>query len=362
MTRTLRNTFIYWLTQWIAWSGYVFIFGFSMWIGGKYTAGQGYVLLLTLCMGVGVSHALRQLIFRLHLTDRSLGYALPRMALAAMFLGSIAAVVQAVLHDLFFPKAEHILAGPLASLLEFIISWTILLLGWGMCYFAYHWFIRGRREEIRNLRLETANREGQLSNLRAQLNPHFMFNALNGIRALIDEDPARAKLAITQLSSILRNAMSTVKRRTVPLGEELDIVKDYLALERMRFEERLRTRFEVDPSLERVPVPPMLLQTLVENAVRHGIAKLTGGGEVVISAVLRPDSMVLSVSNTGSYEEGRIVGSGIGLNGTRRRLELIYGNDALLTISNRDGMVVTEISLPIQEREAGLRATLNQTP
>jgi LytS/YehU family sensor histidine kinase len=267
-----------------------------------------------------------------------------------------------VLHDLFFPQAAPILAGPLVSLAEFVISWTILLLGWGICYFAYHWFIRGRREEIRNLRLETANREGQLSNLRAQLNPHFMFNALNGIRALIDEDPARAKQAITQLSSILRNAMSTVKRRTVPLGEELDIVKDYLALERMRFEERLRTRFDVDPSLEREPVPPMLLQTLVENAVRHGIARLTGGGEVVISAARDANGMVLSVSNTGTYEEGRIAGSGIGLNGTRRRLELIYGNDASLAINNHDGVVVTEIRIPIQQREDGLRATLNQAP
>jgi signal transduction histidine kinase len=362
VSSTFRNGLIYWLTQVVAWTGYVFIFGFSMWIGGKYTEGQGYGLLLTLCMGVAVSHALRLMILRQRLTDRSLGYALPRMALAAVLLGTVAAVVQAVLHDILFPNAGRILAGPLASLLEFIISWTILLLGWGVCYFAYHWFMRGRREEIRNLRLETANREGQLSNLRAQLNPHFMFNALNGIRALIDEDPARAKQAITQLSAILRNAMSTVKRRTVPLGEELDIVKDYLALERMRFEERLRTRFNIDPSLEREPVPPMLLQTLVENAVRHGIARLTTGGEMVVSAARDNNGMVLTVSNTGTYEEGRTVGSGIGLAGTRRRLELIYGHDASLTINNRDGMVVMEIVIPIKQREDGPLATMEQAP
>jgi len=229
---------------------------------------------------------------------------------------------------------------------ELVISWTILLLGWGICYFAWHWFVRGRREEIRSLRLESANREGQLANLRAQLNPHFMFNALNGIRALIDEDPARAKLAITQLSSILRNAMATVKRPTVPLGEELDIVKAYLELERMRFEERLRTRFEVEAGLEREPVPPMLLQTLVENAVRHGIARLTEGGEVVVAAHRVMSGIVLSVRNSGVYTPGQVNGSGIGLAGTRKRLAMIYGEGAGLHITNRDGMVVTEVELP----------------
>ncbi|MBK7945964.1 MAG: histidine kinase [Flavobacteriales bacterium] len=99
-----------------------------------------------------------------------------------------------------------------------------------------------------------------------------MFNALNGIRALVDEDPEQPSAPSRQLSAILRNAMSTVKRRTVPLGEELDIVRSYLALEHMRYEERLRVRYELDAELDREPVPPMLLQTLVENAVKHGVA------------------------------------------------------------------------------------------
>ncbi|MBK7084133.1 MAG: histidine kinase [Flavobacteriales bacterium] len=138
------------------------------------------------------------------------------------------------------------------------MNWTALLLLWSLSYLIYHYFAKNRLEEIRNLRLRSADRDNQLNNLRSQLNPHFMFNALNGIRALIDEDPAQAKRAITQLSAILRNAMSTVKRTTVPLGEEVDIVKAYLALEAMRFEERLRVQFSIPPELEREPVPPML--------------------------------------------------------------------------------------------------------
>lgn len=342
----MRKVAFYWATQLAAWSGYVTLFGLGLWLNDKYSAGQGYALLLVFCVGIGASHLLRRSIRGRGLTERTLGYALPRMALAALGLGILAAVVQVVLHDLLFPYAAPKLRAPFAELYEHALTWTIMLLAWGVCYLGYQWFQRGRKEEIRNLRLASANRDGQLANLRAQLNPHFMFNALNGIRALIDEDPARAKMAITQLSSILRNAMSTVKRRTVPLGEELDVVKDYLALERMRFEERLLTRFEVDDSLVREPVPPMLLQTLVENAVRHGIAKLTHGGEVIIGARRTGAGIVLSVVNTGTYVPGQVAGSGIGLSGTRKRLEMLYGAQAVLSISNRDGQVVTEVLIP----------------
>ena len=341
----IRHLAMYWGTQVSAWTGFVFVLGLSLWLNGGYTTGQGYGLLLALCMGLSASHVLRGIIRKRGWKAKPIVHALPRMAVYALFISFGTAIVQASAHDVLFPTFKPIFQG--RALIESIINWSIILTVWGICYFAYHWFIRGRMEEVRNLRLEAANREGQLANLRAQLNPHFMFNALNSIRALIDEDPARAKQSITQLSSILRNAMSTVRRRTVPLGEEIDVVKDYLELERMRFEERLRTRFDVDPSLEREPVPPMLLQTLVENAVRHGIAKLTKGGEVIISVQRGMGGLVMSVRNTGTYVPGQIDGTGIGLSGTRKRLEMIYGTAAALHIDNRDGMVVTEVEIPI---------------
>ena len=140
--------------------------------------------------------------------------------------------------------------------------------------------------------------------------------------------------------------MTTVKRRTVPLGEELDIVKAYLALEAMRFEERLQVSFDIDPELTRVSVPPMLLQTLVENAVKHGIAKLTKGGEVRISVHRGLNGLVMMVANSGTYEPGVITGTGIGLRNTRKRLDLLYGTNAALRIEERNGMVVTEVELP----------------
>lgn len=340
----VRHLALYWGTQLAGWTMVIFILGLSLWLNDIYRPGQGYGLVLGLVIGLLSSHALRSVIRKRRWKSKPVVHALPRMVLYALLISIVAAVAQVVTHDVLFPSLEPFFHGRV--LVEGIINWSILLTVWGICYFAYHWFIRGRKEEVRNLRLEAANRDGQLATLRAQLNPHFMFNALNGIRALIDEDPARAKQSITQLSSILRNAMSTVKRRTVPLGEELDVVKDYLALEQMRFEERLRISYEVDESLEREPVPPMMLQTLVENAVRHGIAKLTQGGEVVIGARRSGAGLVLSVKNTGTYVPGLVSGTGIGITGTRARLEMIYGPSATMVIENRDGHVVTEVQIP----------------
>ena len=337
---------LYWVTQLGAWTFFFGLFYTISYLNDELQPGVEKVILLELVTSISVSHLFRHFILRNQWLSRDIGHVLPRMALTALLLALLASLIETSLHDLFLRDFKPLLFEPPVEHLNRAISWGLLLLIWSLGYFAYCYFMQNRREEIRNLRLETANRENQLNTLRAQLNPHFMFNALNGIRALVDEDPEQAKRAITQLSAILRNAMSTVKRRTVPLGEEIDIVKAYLALEAMRYEERLRTHFDVDPSLERTPIPPMLLQTLVENAVRHGIAHLPGGGELVVSAQRGVDNVVLTVRNSGHFTPGHTKGNGIGLRNTRRRLDLIYGPHARLDIVERDGMVITEVTLP----------------
>ncbi|MBK9177668.1 MAG: histidine kinase [Flavobacteriales bacterium] len=339
---------LYWGAQLVGWGAYFGLSVLASYLEGEYHPRMWDILLPEYLTGIGVSHALRAVILHRRWLEQGIGHVLPRVILASLIISVPALLLEGVLVGTALNDPLSMLArGPLDQVGR-LINWTLLLTGWCFLYFAYGYFVRHRREEIRNLRLETASRENQLSTLRAQLNPHFMFNALNGIRALIDEDPAQAKRAITQLSAILRNAMSTVRRRTVPLGEELDIVKSYLALEAMRYEERLRVRFEVEDGLDREPVPPMLLQTLVENAVRHGVANLPQGGELVIGAKRRAEGLVLTVSNSGHYEPGKINGTGIGLRNTRKRLDLIYGDKAALRINNRDGMVVTEVDIPAQ--------------
>jgi two-component sensor histidine kinase len=336
----------YWITQVLAWGFFALVIILWSWANDQLNDRSLFYWELWALTGLLLSHWLRAIIKRKAWLDLNIGWVIPRLVLASTLLGALAILVLGIIHDLFLKEYRPVFSGHLVDVLEPGITWSVLLFGWAIAYFAYHYFLRGRREEIRNLRLAAASREDQLANLRSQLNPHFMFNALNGIRALVDENPEQAKRAITQLSAILRNAMTTVKRRTVPLGEEIDIVKAYLALEAMRFEERLRVSFDVDPELNRAAVPPMLLQTLVENAVKHGIGTLPKGGEVRISVHRGLTGMVMMVANSGTYTPGVVNGTGIGLQNTRLRLELIYGANAHLRIEQRNDMVVTEVELP----------------
>lgn len=346
MQLRLNRRWTYWITQVLAWSVFGVVIIVWSWSTGKLTQRSIVWWALWALMGLIFSHWLRGIIRKKNWLELNIGWVIPRLVLASTLLGTLAMVLLGIIHDVFLQEYQPLFDGKLVNVLEPSITWAVLLFGWTLAYFAFHYFQRSRHEEIRNLRLEAADRENQLSNLRSQLNPHFMFNALNGIRALVDENPDQAKRSITQLSAILRSAMTTVKRRTVPLGEELDIVKAYLALEAMRFEERLQVSFDIDPDLTRASVPPMLLQTLVENAVKHGIARLTKGGEVRISVHRGLNGLVMTVANSGTYEPGIITGTGIGLRNTRKRLDLLYGTNAALRIEQRGGMVVTEVELP----------------
>lgn len=347
-----RNLVLYWATQVVAWTAYMVLLGLPQWMEGAFNLYSLQVTLAMAAIGIATSHALRTCFKEWHWLDMPLVRLLVRMLAGAVVLGAVAGLLQAAMHDAMFRAAGPILGGPGRRMAEVFLSWMLQLFIWAVVYVAYHYIVRSRLEELKALRLEAANREGQLANLRSQLNPHFMFNALNSIRALIGEDPERAKSAITLLSTILRNAMSTVKRRTVPLGEEVDMVRSYLALEAVRYEERLRVAIEVDPALERRPVPPMMLQTLVENAVRHGVARSKTGGEVRIQAWPDQDGMVLSVRNTGHFVRGPARREGIGLRNTEQRLAHIYGGKASLRIFNDGDMVACEVHLPFVEQTA----------
>ena len=196
--------------------------------------------------------------------------------------------------------------------------------------------------------MEASVREIELNNLKSQLNPHFIFNALNSIRALVDENPGKSKEAINQLANILRNSLTTGKRGLTKFEDELKIVKDYLGLESIRFEERLQTQFEIDPESRDFLVPPLMIQTLVENGIKHGIAKLTAGGVIHMKASVHNDRLTIQVRNSGHYHNGSTsMSGGLGLENTRQRLKLIYGDKASFRIlPESDTFVLTEIEIP----------------
>ena len=293
--------------------------------------------------GLLLTHIFRNLISKWGWLDTGMSRLIPRIIFSVIIIGLILYLIKIPISiplGLFNSKKAFDVLN--AAVLTMINAFIFFL--WCVLYFIYNYFERYNT----SLKLEASVREIELNNLKSQLNPHFIFNALNSIRALVDENPTKSKLAINQLSNILRNSLSTGKRGLTKFDDELKIVKDYLGLESIRFEERLKTEFEIDPDSRDFLVPPLMIQTLVENGIKHGIAKLTAGGVIQMKTAVHNDRLTIQVRNSGQYLNGsNRSGGGLGLENTRQRLKLIYGNKASFRImSENDTFVLTEIEIP----------------
>lgn len=271
----------------------------------------------------------------------------PRLAFACALVATLLLALSGVLGVLILRQVPW---DEFARALPFTISQTLLVVMlWTGVYVSVQYLGRFRAAEIAGLKREVLEQNVQLRALRAQVNPHFLFNALNSVRALVVEDPRLAQDAVTKLSELLRYTLQSNKADLVELRAEIEMVRDYLAIEEIRFEERLRVSFDIEPAALSSEIPAMLLQVLVENAVKHGIAKLPRGGIVAVSARITVGMLRLEVINSGRLH---IAGktSGIGLVNTRERLRLLYGDRAWLTLNNcGDDLVAATVLIPMRE-------------
>jgi sensor histidine kinase YesM len=259
----------------------------------------------------------------------------PRVGLASLLIAT--AMVLGVLPFLLVIMRTPSKAGPMAAVLA---SHVAIVLGWSLVYIGYH-YLRGiRAAEAEKWQLKLAVREAELRALRSQLNPHFLFNSLNSLRGLVLEDPARAQEAISGLAGLLRHTLQLSRTGTTTLDKELEATEHYLALEALRFESRLRYAIDVEERAREHPVPPMLIQTLVENAIKHGISRLPEGGAVRIEARKPSDDLHVRVTNTGRLEGGRERG-GIGLDNSLVRLRLAFGDRVRLELRESGADEVT---------------------
>jgi hypothetical protein len=199
--------------------------------------------------------------------------------------------------------------------------------------------------ELAEEQLRRAKSEAELAALRSRIDPHFLFNTLNSIAALIREDPERAEEATLQLSSLLRYALQTHRQPLVSLDDEMAMVRRYLDIERLRLGDRLTVEIDVPAELTSSAVPPLLLQPLVENAVKHGIAPSVGGGTVRVRAWRAQQDLRIDVGNSGQAQERR-AGTGEGLDNVRQRLAAMFGDRASVTLESNDGWTITRVTLP----------------
>ena len=228
-----------------------------------------------------------------------------------------------------------------------LIYWIILLMKYSLDYYN-----RFRDSEVRSSRLEAQLSAAHLQALKMQLHPHFLFNTLNAISVLIDRDPEGARKTLVQLSDLLRLTLEYDGIQEVSLEREIDFLERYLSIERTRFGDRLTVRFQIDPEVLHAAIPAMILQPLVENAIKHGINRQRGPGNVEISAVRDNGTLRLQVQDDGvgiSDHSGR---KGVGLTNTRERLERMYGSRFLLEVKNNAGPGVTAtVEVPYRKKQ-----------
>jgi LytS/YehU family sensor histidine kinase len=207
-------------------------------------------------------------------------------------------------------------------------------------------FQRSRTAERKALELQVLAREAELKSLRAQLDPHFLFNSLNSVAALIGQDTAAARQMCFLMAQFFRKSLTLARLQAIPLSEEVSLAETFLAIERVRFGDRLRTRFEIDDEVREASVPPLILQPLVENAVHHGVAHLLEGGEVIVRARRSAGSLEIVVENPCDPDRPPSRGTGLGIANVRSRIETLCGHRASVDVDAKDDHFRVCVVLP----------------
>jgi sensor histidine kinase YesM len=207
------------------------------------------------------------------------------------------------------------------------------------------WNLRLRTHELEKERVLKLATEARLASLEAKLHPHFLFNTLNSISALVSEDPVLADKMIQQLASLLRASLDACERSHASLEEEIKLVKDYLEIEKVRFRERLKYSINVEPEILSLQIPPMILQPIVENSIKHAVSPRPQGGEIKISARLKMNEVVLAVWDNGPGFTAEMIPSGHGLDNLQSRLAVLYGEHMSLSVNSQNRGTVVEVSI-----------------
>lgn len=337
----------YWLSQFIGWGTYAILNIALISLIDHFDFRKALIVIYACFTGLMITHIFRGVVQNLGWISLQLKKLIPRLIISSIINGTIiysaVLIVDLASHVDNFNKFKSALS--IAGIFQF----SIITFLWELIYFLVHFFENYKKAEIESYIWEAAVKDYELKTLKSQLNPHFMFNALNSIRALIGEDPENAKVAVTKLSNLLRYSLKMERMESVTLQEEIQTVSDYLALEKMRFEERLKYEINIDPLSLKIEIPPMMIQTLVENGIKHGISKCTDGGNISINSSVNNSRLHICIRNTGQINNDAIMNSsGFGISNTKHRLHLLYGEHASFNIKNiSDNEVFAELIIPI---------------
>ena len=380
----MQKSKLYWLCQFGGWGGLMMTSFVALTMMIPFLPAL-IANLVTIFLGVGLSHLYRYYVKKKDWKQLTIPKLVPRVLIASTIQGTVLSLLSFVVivaslvivaktnpeimdAAMGIPQVEGIdeevmdklREATMASFtgkkmlvlaLSFISSFAIYFVCWSALYFAYQYLQRTREIEIEKWKLSASVKDAELSALKAQINPHFIFNSLNNIRSLVIEDSERARDSITHLSDLLRFSIQFDQFEKVSLEKEIEVVKDYLNLEAIQLEERLRYSVTVDTESAEIQIPLMIIQTLVENAIKHSINQLPNGGEIIIDSKRNNGFLNLYVKNTGQLKtkpsetrERR----GIGIVNSKERLRLLYGEEATLKVENlNEHMVCATVRIPL---------------
>jgi hypothetical protein len=233
------------------------------------------------------------------------------------------------------------------------ISKLMAIATWIAIYNFYKFYTNAQNARVNRLKIENQLKESELISLRSQLNPHFLFNALNSIHSLTMSNPNKASDAVLLLSDLMRYALNYGKRDLVTVEEEMDMVRKYLELEKIRFGDKLHYDFDIQKETLSGKIPPIIIQTLAENAIKHGVRQTLNGGYIGIKSFLKDNFLQIEINNSGQLKNAdpsvsKAKEDGIGIDNTIKRLKMMFGETAFFNIQNKDAQsVVATVKIPV---------------
>ena len=351
---------LYWILQVAGWGLYTLLMFSGVALVPDLPWGKSALELIFFGgLGLAISHLLRDFVRRHNWADLSIPRLAARIVVASFVVGTPLGIMTQIsdvsalqdagpLLQKYAPALSATATVTIKTLMQ-VPHWAVLYVIWLTLYFAVVGVREYRSARLTQSELTRALQLSELRLLKSQLNPHFLFNALNTVRSLAGDNPSRAQSAVTRLANTLRYTLSSRHSDLVTFGQELDMVTDYLELESMRFEDRLRIEMDVAANATSVYIPVMLLQTLVENAIKHGIAELPSGGLIKITAVLENEMLSVDLENPRPAAPILTTGEGVGLRNARERLRLLFGTRATFDLDlSKPSVATARLRIPQQ--------------
>ena len=343
------KTTIYWASQIFGWSiFYLMILGVNIVMDMITPTTNFYFYVIeAILVSILCTHLIRYIIIKYNWLRASILNILLKSITAAIASAIIFESIESIMSlvvpkDFYADSTRNIVTS--SKIIGSIIGNSILFSFWLSFYYTYLFVEKSRKQEIKNLKYKASKNEIELKNLREQINPHFLFNSLNSIKALVEIDKDEAKIAITKLSNLLRKSIHLGRKKLITIKEELEIVETYIDLEKIRFEERISSTINVNSNALNCSIPPLMIQTLAENAIKHGLSQTIEGGILDISIVKTNSIVVILIKNTGNLNKfGE--SEGIGIYNTKKRLNILFGKKAKFKIYQKEDLVCVEIQI-----------------